>query len=44
VWPRCSCGFDPHDNTALQSHWAEQGFKVVDRHGTLVRVAIAGEE
>lgn len=37
VWPRCKCGLDPHDNTALALHYAEHGFREVDRHGTIHR-------
>lgn len=37
TWPRCACGFDPRDNAVLNEHWREQGFRVVDDHGTLVR-------
>lgn len=39
-WPTCRCGFAPRDNGALTEHWREQGFRVVDDHGHLVRHAI----
>lgn len=34
-WPRCACGYSPHDNVALTKHWEAAGFTVIDNHGTL---------
>jgi len=34
-WPRCTCGFSPRDNTKLNEHWNEAGFRVIDNHGKL---------
>lgn len=36
-WTRCKCGFDPHDNDVLNTHFAAHGFREVDVHGTIVR-------
>ena len=36
-WPECRCGYAPRDNQALNNHWREHGFKVVDEHGRLVK-------
>lgn len=40
MWPRCACGFDPHDNRILTQHWEARGIKVVDDHGTLIEVRL----
>lgn len=42
-YPKCACGHDPRDNTALAGHWAEHGFRVVDEHGVLVKHPITKE-
>ncbi|SIH22299.1 Uncharacterised protein [Mycobacteroides abscessus subsp. abscessus] len=40
-WPRCACGFSPHDNTVLNQHWRDAGFAVVDNHGRLEKRPVA---
>lgn len=35
TWPRCSCGFNPHNNARLNAHWASFGLRWFDDHGTL---------
>lgn len=40
-WPRCACGFDPHDNAALTAHWADAGFEIVADGSQLVRRPVA---
>lgn len=37
VWPRCVCGYDPHDNAALTEHYRQHGFTEVEDHGQIVR-------
>lgn len=36
LWPACQCGYAPRDNRALNAHWREHGFTVVDDHGHLI--------
>lgn len=40
VWPRCKCGYDPHNNELLALHYAEYGFREVDDHGQIKRFAL----
>lgn len=37
AWPRCKCGYDPHDNTALAAHYRELGFVEYEDHGQIKR-------
>ena len=41
IFPSCSCGFTPRDNSKLIAHWGDLGFKFVDIGGTLTRVEVA---
>jgi hypothetical protein len=35
VYPSCSCGFAPRNNTALNEHWADKGIRYVDVGGVV---------
>jgi hypothetical protein len=41
VWPRCRCGFDPHDNAVLDEHYRTLGFEEYEDHGVIRRRVVA---
>lgn len=36
VYPSCSCGYHPGNNTELIAHWNDNGIRWVEDHGTFV--------
>ena len=35
IYPWCSCGYAPKDNSLLYQHWADHGISWYDNHGHL---------